>query len=583
MKVEKYILILFTLLSCFGYGQYSFMAFTNKERVQVGEDFELNFVITLNDNADVGNIKYPPFNGVRMIGRRQGQQINIINGEKTIQNIETLILRPEKKGKIKIGSASVKINHRYFETTPIYITVSDAPRISTRNSFGNQLVFLDLDLSQGAAFPNEPIYATVKLYAKSFEVLRRRSDIDAPILDNFEVKQIPLPNNDYRDIKQEVYNNQTYVSEVVGKYILLPQKTGNLYIHPFLIKVAIPIDLFDEKIVELYSPERSVEVRNFPAHAPKSFKGAVGNFALKTYVQKDNLKQNKAFEIEVELEGEGSFSTINLPKLDLSKDLEVYPPRLREAFKPLNGTEKGKIVDSYVVVPQYGGSYEIPSVEFSYFDLEKKKYVTLHSNVENIQVEGEPNENLNLQDSISMAVPMDSVAVIHSPREQGHGAQVPNVSRDAQHSTLNTPNDTEKTEVNLWPWIMAIVGGVLLAISVFFFLFKKKKNQSKAQPPIITAKDIKNNWNNVKTNHTGGDFYRETEYILQEIVLLYSQEVGNKSEDEAVKILKTHKNDNFAAAWQALHQKVQMAQYAGINEEHQREIVVACSDLIKNI
>ncbi|MGV4507719.1 BatD family protein [Ornithobacterium rhinotracheale] len=582
MKIEKYLFALFSLLSCFGYGQYSFTAVPNKDRVQVGEDFELNFVITLSDNADIGNIKYPSFNGLKMIGRRQGQQINIINGEKTIQNIETIILRAEKKGKIKISSASVKINHRHFETSPVYITVVDAPRVVQRSNYSNQLVFLDLDLSQNSAFPNEPIYATLKLYAKSFEALRRRSDLGAPILDNFEVKQINLPNNDYRDIKQEVYNNQTYVSEVVGKYILLPQKTGNLDIRPFLIQVAIPIDFFDEKIVELYSPEKSVEVKNFPANAPKTFNGAVGSFALKTYVQKKNLRQNKAFEIEVELEGEGSFSTINLPKLKLNKELEVYPPRRREAFKPLNGTEKGKIVDSYVVVPQYGGTYDIPSVVFTYFDLDKKKYITLQSEEEQVQVEGEPNENINLKDSLAMAVPVDSATALDTPREAMR-SNSPRLEQSSQNSLEDAAHEVENKEAaSWWPWVVGL-GSIILIIPLFFLFFRKKKEIEQEEKPIITAKDIKNDWNNVTANHTDAEFYRETERILQEIVQLYSQDPSNKSEEEAVAILKTHKNYNFATAWQALHQKVQMAQYAGINEEHQREIAVACSDLIKNI
>lgn len=178
MRIEKYLFALFSLLSCFGYSQYSFMAVPNKDRVQEGEDFELNFIVMLGDNADVGSIKYPSFNGLKMIGRRQGQQINIINGEKTIQHIETILLRAEKKGKIKIGRASIKINHRLYETSPVQIMVTDAPRVAQRNNYGNQLVFLDLDLSQHSVFPNEPIYATLKLYAKSFEALRRRSDVE---------------------------------------------------------------------------------------------------------------------------------------------------------------------------------------------------------------------------------------------------------------------------------------------------------------------------------------------------------------------------------------------------------------------
>uniref|UniRef100_UPI0039A5177D BatD family protein n=1 Tax=Ornithobacterium rhinotracheale TaxID=28251 RepID=UPI0039A5177D len=578
MKIEKYLFALFSLLSCFGYSQYSFMAVPNKDRVQEGEDFELNFIVTLGDNADMGSIKYPSFNGLKMIGRRQGQQINIINGEKTIQHIETILLRAEKKGKIKIGRASIKINHRLYETSPVQIMVTDAPRVAQRNNYDNQLVFLDLDLSQHSVFPNEPIYATLKLYAKSFEALRRRSDVGAPILDNFEVKQIHSPNSDYRDIKQEVYNNQTYVSEVVGKYILLPQKTGNLDISPFLIQVAIPIDFFDEKIVELYSPEKSIEVKNFPAHAPKSFNGAVGNFALRTYVQKDNLKQNKAFEIEVELEGEGSFSAINLPKLKLNKELEMYPPRRREAFKPLNGTEKGKIVDSYVVVPQYGGTYEIPAVEFSYFDLEQNKYITLHTEAQQIKVEGEINQNRAPEDSLSTAIPADSTTLLSTPREQ-----LPSKKNQVQPpSTSTLPQAQGKESTPKYGWLWA-AGALILVIPLFLLFFKKKQNAQPENtlPTIITLKDIKREWNAVQ--HTSDDFYRKTEHILQQIVQLYSQDPSLKTQDEAVAILKKHKNEDFATAWERLYQRVQMAQYAGRGEASGREIAAACSDLIKEI
>ena len=51
---------------------------------------------------------------------------------------------------------------------------------------------------------------------------------------------------------------------------------------------------------------------------------------------------------------------------------------------------RGKITDSYTVVPNGSGNYPIPSVSFSYFDLKTKRYKTVDSKRLIISVDAGP-------------------------------------------------------------------------------------------------------------------------------------------------------------------------------------------------
>ena len=582
MSSKLYIFILF-FFSYLAFGQITFRAIPGKDRVQEGEDFELSFVLTLKEQANIGPINYPSFNGFKMIGRKRSQQLNIVNGEKSIQNVETLILRPERKGKIKIGKASIKANDEVYETNEVIINVTDIPRNSSRNK-ANQIVFLDIELSQDSAYLNEPVYATVKLYSKSYDALRRRSDVEVPSLNKFQVKQLPLP-TDYRDISQEMIDNQVYVSETVGKYVLMPQRTGLITVPSFAVRVAVPIDFFEERVIELYSPEQELRVRKLPKNAPKSFKGAVGDFTFNTYADKNNLEENKAFEVKVELLGKGNLSLIELPKLNLKEDLEVYKPKRQDAYKEIDNIQKGKIVDTYVVVPQYGGEYEIPRVEFAYFNPNTGKYVTLQSENITLNIKGEPKQSL---DSASLAK--------NEMNEMGQGSGkseafilkdeingIKDTAKALQKKWSNKNKDQNKYNNILIYSIFGIMalGGIAF---ILYFLFKNRKKEEKAIH--ISKSDLKKNLNELKALHNQKEttgFSKKAQDLLQNIVVFYSSSLEMKTQEEVCNLLREHKTESYANLWKETYQSLQMVQYAGMSKENLNLILNNCEELVRQI
>ena len=104
---------------------------------------------------------------------------------------------------------------------------------------------------------------------------------------------------------------------------------------------------------------------------PASFNGAVGNFNLKVDLSKTELKANDAFNLKMTISGKGNLKLISAPKLTLPDGFETYDPKVVEA--------SGSKTFDYLVIPRSEGDYTLTNLDFSYFDLDAKKYVTIKS------------------------------------------------------------------------------------------------------------------------------------------------------------------------------------------------------------
>ena len=58
-------------------------------------------------------------------------------------------------------------------------------------------------------------------------------------------------------------------------------------------------------------------------------------------------------------------------------DFEIYDPKVDNKFSLKAGGLSGNKVIEYLAIPRHGGTYTIPSVEFSYFDVKSGSYKTL--------------------------------------------------------------------------------------------------------------------------------------------------------------------------------------------------------------
>ena len=123
----------------------------------------------------------------------------------------------------------------------------------------------------------------------------------------------------------------------------------------------------------------TLNITPLPDPKPASFTGAVGKFTLEARINSDKLRTNEAASITTIITGTGNIKYVKSPELDLPIDFEQYTPSEDVRTHVSGNTVTGTVTSEYTFVPQSVGTFTIKPIEFSYFDLTKKEYVTLTS------------------------------------------------------------------------------------------------------------------------------------------------------------------------------------------------------------
>src|SRR5690606_25660752 len=103
-----------------------------------------------------------------------------------------------------------------------------------------------------------------------------------------------------------------------------------------------------------------------------------GNFSCKINVSRNEVKANDAFNLKMTISGNGNLKLINAPTLNLPESFESYEPKISES-----GNSK---TFDYLIIPRSEGDYTLEKLDFSYFSLDAKKYVTIPSGELKIKV-----------------------------------------------------------------------------------------------------------------------------------------------------------------------------------------------------
>jgi hypothetical protein len=122
-----------------------------------------------------------------------------------------------------------------------------------------------------------------------------------------------------------------------------------------------------------------INVKELPPDPPASFKGAVGRYTMDAFLDKPETKANDPVSLKVKIGGKGNLKLIDPLPIDFSQDIEAYDPKIADNTSVSEGGVSGNKTFEYLLIPRHSGDYKIPPVEFTYFDLDKKKYVTLNS------------------------------------------------------------------------------------------------------------------------------------------------------------------------------------------------------------
>ena len=465
--------ILFLLIGSSSLAQVSFTAKTSRDRIAVNERLRIEFKM----NVDGDNFTPPNFVGFQVVaGPSQAVSQNWINGKSSMSKSYTYILKPTKTGKVTIAQAVMTYDGNEYKTIPQVINVTGAveqPKDVDDNSMRvDDSIHLVAEVSNSNPYLNEAIRVVYKIYVANQTGVTGWNELDSPKYRDFWSQNI---DNRNQQVKNGTYNGEPYRYLVLREAILYPQKTGKLEIEPLTLDVQVQIptnrrDFFGRPYMTTTSKtvsagKREITVKNLPvAGRPASFTGAVGDFDFKVETDKAQLDAGESLTATVTASGSGNLKLMELPKLKAPQSLEVYDPaRANKVSTNIYGM-RGSITDSYTVVPQYGGKYIIPPVEFSYFDPKKEEYITKSSGEMLLMVEGD--------------APTSTSATAANNAINGERNVIQNNAQFAFIKTNTELIDQEKTYFFNSTTYWSILGGSFLLIPLVLLFRKQQEKRS---------------------------------------------------------------------------------------------------------
>ena len=136
---------------------------------------------------------------------------------------------------------------------------------------------------------------------------------------------------------------------------------------------------------QIQAPGVKIEVDPLPSR-PDGFSGGVGHFTMKAEMNQTQLKANDPLTLKVTISGTGNLKLIKQPTVKFPKDFDTYDPKTTDKTRLTTQGIDGSIIYEYLAVPRHQGQFDIPPVEFIYYDTQQKRYVTLTSEAFHLDV-----------------------------------------------------------------------------------------------------------------------------------------------------------------------------------------------------
>jgi len=168
-----------------------------------------------------------------------------------------------------------------------------------------------------------------------------------------------------------------------------PQKVGEYAFGPVTLKGAFADGMngqggFDGRQIYSVSKIAKVTVTDAPLEGrPDTYTGAVGRFTFTADIVPRSARVGDPMTLALTLKGQGTLERPYPPEIE-----EI--PAVAENFKVYDATEETKgrsRTFTFGIRPLNAGTLEFPPVAFSYFDVERERYVTLSTDPVRVQVE----------------------------------------------------------------------------------------------------------------------------------------------------------------------------------------------------
>ncbi|MBO7047020.1 MAG: BatD family protein [Prevotella sp.] len=379
--------------------------------VSVGEQFRLTYTINTQNVSEfrAGNI---PEELEVLIGPNRSMQSSyqMINGHTSSSSsiTYTYIVVATKNGSFTIPAAHAVVDGKSIASNTLNISVSGTARSQANGGGGQQRqhddegaelrdagsrisgsdLFIKVSANKKRVYEQEPILLTYKVYTL---VSLTQLEGKMPDLKGFHTQEVDLPQQ--KSFKIETVNGRPYRTVTWSQYVMFPQLTGKLEIpsitfNGIVVQQNRNIDPFEaffnggsgyvEVKKQIQAPGIEIMVDPLPTR-PANFSGGVGKFNISAQFDKTEVKANDPVKLHLVISGVGNLKLIKQPVVEFPKDFDKYDAKITDKTKlTANGLE-GSMIYDILAVPRHQGKYEIPPIEFTYFDTTNKRYETVRT------------------------------------------------------------------------------------------------------------------------------------------------------------------------------------------------------------
>ena len=414
VNVTSWVKVLVTVLIIYHFSLLTSMSQTltasAPSHVSVGEQFRLTYTINTQNVSDfrAGNI---PEELEVLIGPNRSTQSSyqMINGHTSSSSsvTYTYIVVATKNGSYTIPAAHATVDGKNIASNTLSIKVTGNARSQANQGVGSQRqqddegemrdagsrisgsdLFIKVSANKKRVFEQEPILLTYKVYTL---VSLTQLEGKMPDLKGFHTQEVDLPQQ--KSFKIETVNGRPYHTVTWSQYVMFPQLSGKLQIpsitfNGIVVQQNRNIDPFEaffnggsgyvEVKKQIQAPGIEVQVDPLPQR-PANFSGGVGKFNISAQLEKSEVKANDPIKLRVIVSGIGNLKLIKQPEVVFPKDFDKYDAKITDKTKLTTNGVEGSMIYDILAVPRHQGQYEIPPIEFTYFNTDTKTYETSHS------------------------------------------------------------------------------------------------------------------------------------------------------------------------------------------------------------
>ncbi|MBQ4386043.1 MAG: BatD family protein [Prevotella sp.] len=379
------------------------------QQVAVGEQFRLSYTVNTDDAKGFRAGQIPDAFEVLMGPSTSTQSsFQMVNGHmsSSASITYTYILSATKNGSFTIPAAHVTVDGKTVTSNELHIKVSGQAQSGQQGGHQQQQqsgngevraagtaisgsdLFIKVSASKQHVREQEAILLTYKVYT-----LVGLTQLNGKMADlkSFYTREVPLPQE--KQFHIETLNGRPYRTVTWQQYVMFPQATGKLEVpsltyEGIVVQQNRNIDPFEaffnggsgyvEVKKQIKAPGITIQVDPLPQR-PANFSGGVGRFSISATLDKTDVKANDPVKLHVVVSGVGNMKLLKQPEVQFPKDFDHYDAKVTDRTKLTTQGLEGQMVYDFLAVPRHQGTFEIPPIEYTYFDTQANQYKTVRT------------------------------------------------------------------------------------------------------------------------------------------------------------------------------------------------------------